>query len=96
MIRFDDRGLPQGDLVETWGISKDGKTYYFSIRPNANWHDGQPVTSDDILFTVELLREDTLPIPDDLRNFWQQVEVNAIDEKTIQFILREPFAPFLD
>jgi peptide/nickel transport system substrate-binding protein len=96
MIRFDDRGLPQGDLVETWGISRDGKTYNFSIRANANWHDGQPVTSDDIIFTIEMMRDEALPVPDDLRSFWSQVDVVALNEKTIQFILPEPFAPFLD
>ena len=96
LVRFNDRGLPLGDLAETWGISVDGKVYNFSIRANANWHDGQPVTSDDIIFTIELIREDDIPLPDDLRTFWKQVDVVAIDEKTLQFILPEPFAPFLD
>lgn len=96
LVCFNDRGLPQGDLAETWGISVDGKVYNFSIRANAYWHDGQPVTSDDIIFTVELMREEGIPLPDDLRTFWSQVDVVAIDEKTIQFILPEPFAPFLD
>jgi peptide/nickel transport system substrate-binding protein len=96
LIRFDDRGQPYGDLAETWGISQDGKTYNFSIRPNAVWHDGQPVTSADVQFTIELLRNANTPIPQDVREFWDQVQILALDEKTIQFILPEPFAPFLD
>jgi peptide/nickel transport system substrate-binding protein len=96
LIRFDDRGQPYGDLAETWGISQDGKTYNFSIRPNAVWHDGQPVTSADVQFTVDLLRNDNSPLPQDLRDFWNQVEILALDEKTIQFRLPEAFAPFLD
>jgi peptide/nickel transport system substrate-binding protein len=96
LVRFNDRGLPIGDLAETWGISVDGKVYNFSIRANAYWHDGQPVTSDDVIFTIEMMREAGMPLPDDLRTFWTQVDVVAIDEKTIQFILPEPFAPFLD
>lgn len=96
LVRFDDRGLPQGDLAETWGISQDETVYNFSIRPNALWHDGEPVTSEDVVFTIEMLRSDDLPIPDDLREFWQQIEVHAIDERTLQFVLPEPFAPFLD
>ena len=35
LVRFDDRGVPQGDLAESWGVSADGKTYNFSIRSNA-------------------------------------------------------------
>lgn len=96
MIRFDHRGLPQGDLVDSWGISRDGKTYNFSIRPEATWHDGQPVTSEDVAFTVSLFQDERLPVPEDLRTFWQQINVNPLDEKTLQFLLPEPFAPFLD
>jgi len=96
LVRFDDRGLPQGDLAESWGISQDGTAYNFSIRPNAFWHDGEPVTSDDVAFTAEYFRSDDLPIPDDLRALWKDVEVKILDEKTLQFHLPEPFAPFLD
>jgi len=96
LVRFDHRGLPHGDLAETWGISRDVKIYNFAIRANANWHDGQPVTSDDVIFTVDLMRNEAMPLPADLREFWQQVEVLALDEKTVQFRLPEPFSPFLD
>jgi peptide/nickel transport system substrate-binding protein len=96
LVRFDHRGLPHGDLAETWGISRDGKVYNFSIRPQAVWQDGTPVTSEDVLFTLDLLRSDELPAPPDLKEFWKQIEVLPLDEKTIQFRLPEPFAPFLD
>lgn len=96
LVRFDDRGLPMGDLAESWGISEDGTVYNFSIRPSAVWHDGEPVSSDDVVFTIEYLRSDELPLPEDLRAMWQQVEVRVLDEKTLQFHLPEPFAPFLD
>ncbi len=96
LVRFDDRGLPMGDLAESWGISEDGTVYNFSIRPSAVWHDGEPVSSDDVVFTIEYLRSNELPLPEDLRAMWQQVEVRVLDEKTLQFHLPEPFAPFLD
>lgn len=96
LVLFDDRGLPMGDLAESWGISEDGTVYNFSIRPSAVWHDGEPVSSDDVVFTIEYLRSDELPLPEDLRAMWQQVEVRVLDEKTLQFHLPEPFAPFLD
>jgi len=96
MVRFDNRGLPYGDLVDSWGISQDGKVYNFSIRPNARWHDGQPITAEDVIFTVGLLRDDAVPLPQDVRDFWKQMEVVALDEKTLQFRLPEPFSPFLD
>ena len=96
LVSFDDRGLPQGDLAESWGISQDGTIYNFSIREDATWHDGAPVTSEDLVFTVDLIRNEEFPTPQDIREFWEEIEVKSLDEKTLQFQLPEPFAPFLD
>ncbi|MBN1148070.1 MAG: peptide ABC transporter substrate-binding protein [Anaerolineales bacterium] len=96
LMRFDHRGLPYFDLAQDMGISQDGKRYSFAIRPEAVWHDGEPVTSEDIIFTVELMQNEAIPLPDDLKDFWGQVSILAINDKTLQFTLPEPFAPFLD
>lgn len=96
LMRFDDRGIPQGDLADSWGISRDGTIYNFSLRSNATWHDGQPVTSDDVLFTLELMQAEGSPLPADLVQFWQQIQVTRLDERTLQFQLPEAFAPFMD
>ncbi len=96
LLRFDDRGLPQGDLAESWGISLDGTVYNFSIREEAVWHDGKPVTSQDIIFTVEMMRSEDSIFAVDVRELWDSVEVISLDEKTIQFRLPEPYAPFMD
>ena len=96
LIRFDDRGIPRADLAESWGISKDGTVYNFSIRPQAIWHDGKSITSEDVIFTVDLMRNQEIPIPEDIQEMWNEIEVNSLDEKTLQFILPEPYAPFLD
>jgi peptide/nickel transport system substrate-binding protein len=96
LVRYDDRGVPQGDLAASWGISIDGFIYNVAIRQEAVWHDGQPVTSDDVIFTLELMRSEDSLISADLRNFWQQVEIQRLDDKAVQFRLPEPFAPFLD
>ena len=96
LVRMDDRGLSQPDLIESMGISRDGQVYNFSLRPNAVWHDGEPVTSADVIFTIEMLRNADLPVPPDVRELWTEVEVEALDDKTLQFRLPEPYAPFLD
>jgi peptide/nickel transport system substrate-binding protein len=96
MLRIDDRGLPQADLATSWGISRDGTIYNFSLNPTAVWHDGKPVTSDDIIFTIQLMKSNDSPIPTDVREFWKQIDIVRLDDKTIQFKLPEPYAPFLD
>lgn len=96
LLRFDSSGLPYSDLAETWGISKDGTVYNFTLRQGATWHDGEPVTAEDIVFTVQLLRNGGSIVPADLQAFWQGVEVKILDANNLQFRLPEPFAPFLD
>jgi peptide/nickel transport system substrate-binding protein len=96
LVRFDSRGLPNPELAESWGISRDGTVYNFSLRPEIFWHDGEPLTAFDIAFTIELLRDPASPLAEDQREFWEQIEVKPLNEETIQFVLPEPFAPFLD
>ena len=96
LLQFDDRGLPTGDLAESWGISQDGTLYNFTLRDEIYWHDGQRVTSNDVLFTVELLRAGGMTIPADVQMFWQEIEVTVLNERNFQIQLPEPYSPFLD
>jgi peptide/nickel transport system substrate-binding protein len=96
LMRFDGRGLPQPDLAESWGESADGTIYNFSLRSNAKWHDGTPVTSDDVIYTIEVIKSSGSLFPQDIKDLWSQVEVKRLNDVTLQFKLPEPFAPFLD
>jgi peptide/nickel transport system substrate-binding protein len=96
LVYFDSRGVPHPELAESWGISQDGKTYNFALRPGITWHDGEPFTADDVLFTIEMMREGDGLVPTDITEFWQEVEVKVFSDLSLQFVLPEPFAPFLD
>ena len=96
LMRFDSRGLPQPDLADSWGATLDGTIYNFSLHTNVLWHDGEPVTTDDVLFTIDLIKSGVSLFPPDVRDLWNEVEVRKLNETTLQFILPEPFAPFLD
>jgi peptide/nickel transport system substrate-binding protein len=96
LVRFDSRGVPQPDLAEAWGNTPDGTIYNFSIRSDAVWHDGEPVTVDDVIFTIGLIKSDASSYPQDVKDLWKDVEIKKLDDKTVQFKLPEPFAPFLD
>ena len=96
LIKFDSHGLPQPDLAESWGSSEDGTIYNFSLRTNAFWHDGTPVTADDVLFTIDLIKSNASFYPQDVKDLWVAIEARRLNETTLQFVLPEPFAPFLD
>jgi len=96
LIRFDDKGLPKADLAKTWGISYDGLTYNFELRENAKWHDGTPVKAEDVLFTIDLMRDPDSVLPEDIKKIWTDVEVVVLSDTLIQFKLQEAFTPFMD
>jgi peptide/nickel transport system substrate-binding protein len=96
LINYDAKGLPKEDLADSWGVSFDGLSYNFVIKEDAFWHDGEPVEADDIFFTINLMRDPDSVLPEDIKKFWQGVEVTPLGTKQIQFRLQEPFAPFLD
>ena len=96
LVRFDQSGLPHADLAESWGVSQDGTIYNFTIRPNAVWHDGMPVTSDDVIFTIDMMKSAGSLYPQDVKDLWSKVEVMRLNEKNLKFTLPEPYAPFMD
>jgi peptide/nickel transport system substrate-binding protein len=95
LTRFDAFGRATPDLAN-WLISDDQRTYTFILKPNLTWHDGQPLTADDVAFTVGLMQDPRYPGPDDLKSFWQAVTTTVTGAQTIAFTLPETFAPFLD
>jgi peptide/nickel transport system substrate-binding protein len=96
LIRFDSRGIAFPDLAESWAISEDATLYTFSLREDAYWHDGEPIQSDDVIFTFSKFTDPDFPGEDDLKDLWSEIKINRLDDKTIQFQLPEPFSPFPD
>jgi len=96
LVRFDERGLPRADLAEAWGVAQDGTVYNFSIRPDAVWHDGTPVTSDDVIFTIDRMKGDGSLYPQDVKDLWNKIQVTKLNDKNLKFTLPEPFVPFMD
>jgi peptide/nickel transport system substrate-binding protein len=96
LVRFDSRGNPHKELAESWSISADASLYTVLLRENAVWHDGEPVTADDIVYTFSKFQDEDYPGPADLHEFWSEINIIRLDDRRVQFQLPEPFAPFLD
>jgi peptide/nickel transport system substrate-binding protein len=96
LVQFDSRGLPQPDLAESWTISQDGTLYNFVLKKGITWHDGEPFTADDIVFTTGLLGKGGDGIAADLSKFWSQIKVIKLDDTHLQFVLPQAYAPFMD
>ncbi len=91
------RALPDGtiipDLASNYEISEDGTTYTFTLRDGLTFHDGEALTSEDVLFTVQAIQNPEMKSTH--RADWEGVSVSAPDAKTIVFKLPHAYAPFL-
>jgi peptide/nickel transport system substrate-binding protein len=96
LTRFNSRGEVEPELARGWDISADGRIYTFRLRTDVLWHDGTPFTADDVVFTVRLMQDPDFPGAPDIGELWRTVEVEKVDNYTVQFTLSETFAPFLD
>ncbi len=96
LTRIGMSGAVEPDLATSWDIDPSGITYTFHLNPNVLWHDGFYFTADDVVFTVGLLQDPDYPGPSDIAALWRSVDVLKKDDYTVQFVLEEPYAPFLD
>jgi peptide/nickel transport system substrate-binding protein len=97
LTRIGEDGAVEPDLASDWQIGADGLSYTFHLRSNAFWHDGTPVTADDVILTIKLLQDPQFPGPPELgADVWRMVDIKKVDRRTVQFTLDEPYAPFLD
>ena len=94
LLKYDQEGSLIKDLAKDYKISKDGKIYEFTLKDNLFWSDGEEITTQDIGFTTESVRNPEVQSP--LRLIWQEVKVEKTDNKTIKFILPNPYPPFLE
>lgn len=92
----DATGQVVPDLARNWKISDDGLTYTFYLRRDARWHDGVPVTANDVVFTVQTLQDPDYAGPPGMAELWRNVRAEKVDNYTVNFILETPYAPFLD
>jgi peptide/nickel transport system substrate-binding protein len=96
LTRIDGQGNLEPVLAERWEVSDDGLTYLFKLRSNTRWQDGQPLTSDDVIFTIGLMQDPEFPGVAYLHQLWQTVTVEKLDDYTVRFVLPEPFPAFAE
>lgn len=84
LTAYNEKGEIVGDLAKKWEISPDGKNYTFFLKDDVFWHDGTPLTADDIIYTASQYPQ--------LNN----IAIDKLDTYTVRFNLPDPFAPFLD
>lgn len=94
LMRKSPDGTLVPDLAEKYDVSKDGLIYTFTLKDKIYFHDGKPVTTADILFTINEAKDPLIKSP--IKGNWDGVNVEMIDVKTIKFTLKRQYASFLE
>ncbi len=94
LVKYDGDLNLVGDLAESWEVSPDGLTITFKLRRGVVWHDGQPFTAHDALFTYQVMVDPKTPTA--YAGDYQQVrEAKVLDDYTFRVTYSKPFAPAL-
>jgi len=93
LFRFNNNLELTNDLATGYEISSDNKVYTIHLRDNVSWHDNQPFTANDVLFTYRSIQTPNYGSP--LSSSFQGVTIDKVDDYTVTFTLKEPYAPFL-
>jgi peptide/nickel transport system substrate-binding protein len=96
LMVFDDTGTLQPELAEDWSYSDDNLVLTLTLR-ETNWHDGEPFTADDVIFTLDTIQNENTDTTDrsKLQIGGEFVTWEKVDDRTVEITTPEAFAPFL-
>ena len=93
LVRNGPSGTLVPDLAERWSVDPSGFVWTFQLRDDAVWHDGEPVTAEDVAFTIRVLQDPAYHGP--AAGSWNEVTVQATAPRTVMFTLKTPLGGFL-
>lgn len=94
LMRLNERGELVPDLAQGYEISPDNLTYTITLKDNLRFHDGEPITADDVIFTINRIQNPTVKSP--RWATWESVKVEKLSDKKIAFTLKQPYYAFLE
>ncbi len=92
ILEPDGQGGYKGGLAKSWKALDNKTVWRVVLKDNIKWQDGQPITTDDIVFTIGKILDPRTRSP--LASAWQGVVVKAYDKKIIEFYLKQPYQFF--
>lgn len=91
LLAYDFDLTPKPQLATDWAVSEDGLRYDFTLREGVKWHDGKPLTSGDVAWSIRTIRE---VHPRGRNTFANLVDIQTPDDLHVSLILSQP-APYL-
>lgn len=92
LMKYDNKNQLIGDLAERWESNEEGSRYTVYLKDNLKWHDGQPLTAADVIFTYQVIQNPDSKSP--LSPSWRGIVLEQIDERTVAFTLPNTLSSF--
>jgi peptide/nickel transport system substrate-binding protein len=96
LVAQDRDGTFQPSLAESWTVSPDGLTYTFKLRQDVTFHDGSPFNAQAVVRNLERVVDPATHSQKAVFLLGPYDHAVAVDEYTVEIVLREPYAPLLD
>lgn len=95
LLKYDKNLDLMGELAEKFEVSEDNRSITFTLKPNLHWADGHPLTSEDVLFTWQLVTDENTRSPY-ASDFQLVTKAEVVDALTFRVTYKTPYAPALD
>lgn len=90
LLSFDNKGELSGELAESWSLDPEG-AWVFKLRPNTVFHNGEPVTADDVKWTIEQIADEKSTAF--MRTQFQSIaRIEIPDPRTVRLVTKTPQA----
>lgn len=94
LFKYNETGKLIPDMAKSHEVSQDELNYTVYLREDAKWHDGKPITADDVIFTIQIAKNGDYGSLQRIN--WQGVEIEATNDHTLIFKLKNKYAQFLN
>lgn len=94
LMTVNEAGELVPEIAESVTVSSDALVYNVVLKQDIRFHDGHTLTADDVMFTIELIQNPSLKSP--LQGNFDGVLVEKLGEYELNFVLQEPYTPFIE
>lgn len=92
LLSYDTTGHLCSELADSWRNENGGRRYIVDLKSGLRWHDDHPLTADDVVFTVNLIKNQLVRSP--LYSSWNQIKIVKLSDHSVAFDLARPYAAF--
>lgn len=92
LLTYNEQNQLVGDLAASWDVDAKATTYTVRLKPNITWHDGKPLTADDVVFTYKTIQNPDAKSP--LQISWANIKVEKVSNTVVRFVLPNAYSPF--